>query len=455
MHSSPPPPPDAQPRPLLSVFDAACIIVGIIIGSAFYETAPRIAQHSAHTGLLLSVWVGGGIFALIGALCYAELASAWPEEGGDYVYLTRGWGETVGFLFAWSQIWIMRPAFIGTVAFVFARYATQLWPLGPNGFLFYAAGSVAVLSLINAVGVRQAAWTQNVLTTSKVVGLLAVALAGLFFAAEPPLRPEPLAREFNLYLAIIFVLFTYGGWNDVAFVAAEIRNPTRNVSRALLAGTTAVVAIYLLVNLAFLNALGLAGTARSEAVAAEVTELMLGPWGARAVSVLICVSALGAVHGMILTGARLYYAFGREHHWFAWLGRWNPRLGTPLVALLAQAGITLAMIAAAELWPNSATGDAFERLLLFSSPLFWFFLLLSALALFRLRQREPERLRPFRVPAYPLVPLLFSAGCLFMFYASLSYALSQYQQETVVSVVLLAAGPLVYWSQRRRPDPRP
>ena len=233
------------------------------------------------------------------------MATAYPRDGGNYVYLTRALGRKTGFLFAWAQLWVVRPGNIGLLAYVFADYANRLWPIGQGrrALVVYAASAILVLSGINLLGVRESRWTQNLLTAVKVLGLVAIVVAGLCFvapAASPAAQAPP--AETNFYLAMIFVLFAYGGWSEMAFVAAEVRNPRKNILRALLLGTAAVTLIYVLLNLAFLHALGLEGT-RREGVAANVLQIGLGPKGVQLISLLICISALGAINGMIFTCA--------------------------------------------------------------------------------------------------------------------------------------------------------
>ena len=232
------------PRRQLTLLDSTSIIVGIIIAVAIYRSSPDIAKAAPNIPWLLGVWLLGGLLSLVGALCYAELATAYPREGGDYVYLTRALGRPVGFLFAWSQLWIVRPGSIGAMAFAFADYANQIWPraedpLATPVLVAYAAGAVVLLSAVNFLGIREGKWTQNGLTAAKVIGLLAVVLVGLSCAAPVvsatggavPSKAPPSPFS-NFAGAMILVLFTYGGWNEMAFVAAEVRHPRRNILRA-------------------------------------------------------------------------------------------------------------------------------------------------------------------------------------------------------------------------------
>jgi basic amino acid/polyamine antiporter, APA family len=449
--------PDA-PRRQLTLFDSTSIIVGIIIAAGIYRSSPNVAALTASAPWLLGVWLLGGFLSLVGALCYAELATAYPYEGGDYVYLTKAFGRPVGFLFGWSQLWIVRPGSIGAMAFAFADYANQIWPRAQGTqatpvLVAYAAGAVVALSAVNYLGIREGKWTQNGLTTAKVIGLLAVVLVGLSYVAPavPATEVVQVAQSSTLMsrlsdfgIAMILVLFTYGGWNEMAFVAAEVHHPRRNILRALLLGTLAVTVIYLLVNVAFLHALGLAGT-RHATAATDVLELALGAWAGRAISILICISALGAINGQIFTGARIYYAMGTDHRLYSWLGRWDARRGQPVRSLLLQGVVAVALIIA-----FGSTPDGFQSMVIFTTPAFWFFLMLVGLSLFVLRWRDPQTDRPYRVPGYPITPALFCLSCLFMVYASVDYAVQHRSWEATWSIAVLLVGAVLSVYRGRR-----
>jgi len=242
---------------------------------------------------------------------------------------------------------------------------------------------------------------------------------------------------------MILVLFTYGGWNEMSYVAAEVRDPRRNILRALVLGTGAVVAIYVLGNVAFVRGLGYEAFANSKAVAADVLRLRVGERAAAAISALVCVSCLGALNGMILTGARIYYAVGAEHRAYRWLGHWDGRLGTPVRSLLAQGLVTLALVIGFGLYE-----DGFERMVVFTAPLFWLFFLLAGVSLFVLRAKEPDQPRPYRVAGYPLTPALFCLSSAFLLYASLAYALQNRAAEAWWAIGLTAAGVLASLAAR-------
>lgn len=402
-------------RQQLSLFDSTCLIVGIIIGVGIYQMAPDIAKGAGSAWGVAGIWVLGGLLSLCGALSYAELATAYPQEGGDYVYLGRAYGKWAGFLFGWAQLAIVRPGDIAVMAFAFATYACAVWdPLAGTAFPYaqqlYAVAAVVALTLINVLGVREGKWTQNILTTVKAAGLLLIAAAACF--AQPKVAPVEPAGQLPFSLALIFVLFTYGGWNEMAYVAAEVKDPRRNIVRALFIGTGAVMALYLLVNGAFLHTLGFEGLAASKAVATDTVAAAAPRVAGGLISALICVSALGAVNGLVFAGARISYAVGADHRLFAWLGRWHPRLGTPAAALLLQGAITVTLILAL---------GSFVNAVLYTAATVYSFYLGSTLAVIVLRRKEPRVERPYRVVGYPFTPLVFAGACVFLIYSAVVY----------------------------------
>jgi amino acid transporter len=430
---------ESRPKKELSLFDSTCLIVGIIIGAGIYQMAPDVARGASGWQSLLSLWVVGGLLSLCGALGYAELATTYPQEGGDYVYLSRAYGRWAGFLFGWLQLAIVRPGDIAVMAFAFATYARAIGdPFAgtslPHGQQIFAVVAVLVLTTVNVAGVRQGKWVQNSLTTIKAAGLLAIVGVALFASrtssgpvAVPPLPPS---------VALIFVLFTFGGWNEMAFVAAEVKDPNRNILRALVVGTVAVTVLYLLVNGAFLYTLGYAGVANSKAVAADAVATVFPALGGKMISALISLSALGAVNGLIFAGARISYAVGADHRVFRLLGQWHPRTGTPVAALLLQGAIAVALI---------LIFGSFVSTILYTAPAVYTFYLASSLAVMVLRAKEPATPRPYRVTGYPFTTLLFATVCGFLIYSSVAY-------NSRIAAATLAIGLLglpVYWLSRR------
>jgi basic amino acid/polyamine antiporter, APA family len=499
---SPDTPVPATGDPRLSVWDAICLIVGIIIGASIYETSPSIFRSAGSPEMGMIAWVIGGVVSLIGALCYAELASAYRSSGGDYTYLTRAYGSKVGFIFAWAELSVIRTGgSIAFMAYVFARYATEFYDLGPQSKLIYAVGGILFLTLMNAIGVRQGRWFQNTLTTANIVGLSSVALIGLIWfiwpgtdanstqktalevsqalaaAAVPgntvaavglvPTMSE--AIFFNFALTMVFVFYAYGGWNEAAFISSEVKNPKRNVRRSLIIGTSMVMAIYIAVNAAYLGALGYCGVCRSEAIAADMFALPFGNAGRKIISALVMISALGSVHGLLFTGMRLYGTFGKDHRVFAWLSSGKEDEPHAHGALFAQALFSLLLIGMVELgihWrqglmevagfcglnldPAFQQNGDIKRLVACTAPVFWIFFLLTGCSLFVLRWREPDVERPFRVPLYPVLPLIFVLSCAFMLWKSAAYALEEEPAEAIIVASLMLLGiPLCFFSGNR------
>ena len=415
------------PERRLSMLDCASIVVGIIIGSGIYETLGLVAGFAAGGRELAGLWIAGGLFALLGSLCYAELATRLPEEGGDFVYLTHAYGRGVGFLFAWTQLWIIRPGSIGALACVFADYATQLHSLGRLSLPIYACGSVFVLTALNVLGVRQSTRVQNILTAAKVLGLALLAGAGLFGTPAVVAPAAETVGASNLSLALIFVLFAYSGWNEMGCVAAEVRDPQRNILRALLLGAGVVTLVYLGINGACFRMLGLQGMVEHGPVAVTKS---LGPWARTALSLLVCISALGSTNGMIFTGARIYYAMGNRHRLFRPLAVWSLRYGTPVISLCVQAAVTLGLLLG---FGGTATGseprEAFRRLVIFMTPPFYVFLLLSAVAVIILRRRDKEPAPGvYRMPLFPVPALVVAIASAFMAYRGVVCVVENFSQ---------------------------
>jgi APA family basic amino acid/polyamine antiporter len=478
-------PQEAAPRHQLSLLDSTCIIVGIIIGASIYHSSPDIASAASPAAVklvsqwrdffqldalspegrvavsqlaIVGVWLLGGALALIGALCYAELATAWPDAGGSYFFISKAFGKTLGFAFAWCECWIIRPGNVGAIAFVFAAYAMKLimpdksldadqaavdvgYSVGPA---LLAAGAIAVLTMTNLLGLQIGKWTQNILTILKVVGLAVIVLVAL--TLTPPENAEPVKStgSGSLGVALILVMFAYGGWSDISYVAAEVRNPAKNITRALLLGILAVTGIYVLINFSFARGLGLSGFLSSHGVASDVLSARFGPGGARAISLLICISCLGAMNGMIFTGARVCYALGKNDRLFAWLGQWNERLGVPIRALVVQAAVTIALVICFGL-----RKDGFKTLVISTSPFFWGFFVLVGLALIVLRDSEPNRPRLFRLPLFPILPAIFCLSSGYMMLSSIDYVSRNLAWEALWSVLVLISGFAVAWWRSR------
>lgn len=453
----------AQPaavKPHLRLWDIVSIILGIVIGAGIYETAPSIFQNVSSPAVALLLWVAGGVLTFIGGLCYAELASAYPRSGGDYVYLTKAYGRWAGFLFGWTQLAVLMTGSMGMMAYIFADYAVTLHRFGPASEFVYAAAAVAALSFANLVGLVFGRRTQNFLTGLKVLAISAIVIAG-FFWHQPSAMKAVASGGGSIGLALIFVLYTYGGWNDAALVAAEVSDNRRTLPLAFMAGTGLLVLVYVLINVAYLNALGFEAARQSKAIAADVLARPLGEFGAKAMAVFVMISALGALNGMTYTGSRIYATLGEDYPVLGWLSRWHPRRSVPVLALLTQTAITLLLVALV----GTASGrnvinalvtrigfDAlgwtghggFETLLRCTSPVFWLFFLMTGISLMVLRFRDPAAPRPWKVPLYPVTPLLFCAMCGYMLKSAAEYA----GKLLVIGAIPVFMGLVFYWFVR-------
>ena len=428
-------------RQTLSLVDMIALIVGVVIGIGIFKTPSLIAANTGRVDVFFLAWLAGAIISLAGALCYAELATAYPHTGGDYHYLTRAFGRKVGFLFVWSRMMVIQPGSIAMLAFVFGDYLSQILPWGHYAHSFYAALAIAALTAVNLMGAQKGKWTQNLLTAFKVVGLFSVVMVGMMASPSSspmvPIDPKP---ETSFGLAMVFVLLTFGGWNEAVYISAELHEGRRNMVRGLLGGLGIITAIYLLMNLAYLRGLGLKEMGQSEVVAADFMLRVLGQGGVTFISLLIILSALGAINASIFTGARTNYTLGQDFSLFGFLGQWDGRSNTPANAFLFQGAIALILVSFGTL-----ARKGFVTMVEYTAPVFWCFFLLAGLSLFVLRAKEPRVPRPFRVPLYPFTPVFFCITCVYMLQASVAYT----GVGALVGLAVLLAGALLLLLARR------
>jgi len=436
----------ALPQPQLDVRHAVSVCVGMVIGAGIFKTSPMVAGALASDTQLYLAWAFGGLLSLMGALCFAEMAAAFPDAGGDYHFLRRAYGQRLGFLFAWSRFAVIHTGSMALLAFVFGDYLAQAidlspW-LGPYANAVLAAGLILLLTALNLAGVRVGLGTQLGLMSVVLGGLALLGGAGVSLGDMPPQTPLSTAGATPDWgTAMIFVFLAYGGWSDAATLSAEMRDAKHGIARALLIGLALVMGLYLLANWAYLQGLGLAGLAASEAPAADLMRAAFGRGGELLIVGIVTLTALSVMNAILIAGPRTTYAAARDLARELHLGKWNAKRGTPTAAVLATSGVALALVGF-----GAATRGGFSTMVDYLSPVYWFFLCLSGAAVIVLRRREPDAPRPFKVPLYPLLPLLFVGCCAYLLYASLVYV----KAGALVGVAVLGVGAMLLWPMTRK-----
>ena len=439
----------STPVRLLQPSAAIAIIVGIVIGAGIFKTPSMVAGVTGDAGWLLTIWVAGALISIAGALCYAELSAKHPHAGGDYHFLELAYGRRVSFLYAWAKAAVINTGSIALLAFVFGEYMSQVISLGSASTAIWAIFIVLALTVINLIGLQASSRVQIALTIVEVLGLVAVVVAGFLVSAPAEATPPLFAKDPPLGLAglaLVFVLLTFGGWNEAAFISAEVKGGPRRIVGVIVLSLLLITAIYLLVNLALLHALGLKGLAASKAPAAEVMAAAFGVWGQKAIGLFVAFAALTSINATMIVGARSNFAAGLSWSSLRFMGRWNGASGTPATALLVQSGIALALVIF-----GTQQRDGFGAMVEFTAPVFWSFLFLVGIAVFLLHGK-PFVGERFEVPLYPLTPIVFCASCAWLAYSSTTYAVSQNAVHVSIGVMVvgLVALLLLEIAERRR-----
>jgi basic amino acid/polyamine antiporter, APA family len=404
---------DRLPR-RLGFWATAAVVVGTIIGSGIFRVPAEVATQVGSVAGIATVWVLGGVIALCGVLAIAELAAAFPESGGVFVYLREAYGPGVAFVYGWTMLFLA-PTGTAAIALVFAEYLGAWVPLGPAGVRLVAAGVIVLVAVAGYRSVRGAGAIQGAATLGKLAALVALVLAafllgdrgaGAFGRGVPPADE---AHWGGVGLALVAALWAYNGFQDMVCIAGEVRDPGRVLPRALLAGNVAVIAVYLAANAAYLYVLPYGALRASPLVASDAMVRVLGGTGAAAVAAMVMISTFGALNGLVLTQPRVFYAMAKEGLLFAPLARVHPRFATPHVAVASFAAVAVAGV-----WSRTFEQLA-EAFVLGVFP----FLALAAAGVLALRRRRPDLARPYRTPGYPVVPLVFVAGTLWVVVSAL------------------------------------
>lgn len=393
----------------LTFRDLVLLIVGTVIGSGiFLVPGPVLRDVHEHVGLALAVWIVGGVLSLLGALTYGELGAMKPQAGGLYVYIRDSFGKPMAFIYGWALFFMISSGSVATLAVAFSTYLGQIVALTPLEAKVIAIAMIVVVAALNVVGTRKSANVQNVATAIKVVAILAMSAVLLLLRRATPTVAMPVEVSGSLLsgfgLAMISVLWAYEGWQYSTFSAGETIEPQKNFPKAFLVGTVSLIVIYVIANLGYIAALGGAGAAASDSVAAQAMRVVLGPVFAKLIAVAILISMFSAANGLTLTSPRVYYAMAKDGVFFKKLAEVHPKFQTPAFAVIA--GSAWAAVLAAS--------GTFEQLLTYVVFTGWIFYALGAAAVFFYRRREPNADRPYCVPGYPFTPLLFviAAGAL-------------------------------------------
>jgi len=433
----------AMPLRRLGVWHAVAVCIGMVIGAGIFKSSPVAASNLPSSDALLAVWVFGGAMSLAGAMCFAEMAAAFPDQGGDYNFLRQAYGDGMAFLFAWSRFAVIHTGSMALLAFTFGDYLAATFDLGAYGGAWLAAATIVALAVVNLAGLRFGIGTQVWLMVLVVLGLVAVIAAGAWVALTPALK-STVARgtldRLDVGAALVFVFLAYGGWSDTATLSAEMRDTTHGIKRALILGMGMVTALYVLANWAFERGLGHAALAASDAPAADLMRLAFGRPGQLAIVGVVAITSITSMNAILIAGARTTYAAARDTA-LGRLGRWHVVRGTPPAAIVAISAVSLGLVGF-----GAYTRGGFSTMVDYLSPVYWLFLTLSGVALFVLRRRFPAVPRPFRVPGYPLVPLTFIASSGYVLYSSLVYV----RAGAVAGVGVLLVGVLLLVGLRWR-----
>jgi basic amino acid/polyamine antiporter, APA family len=442
----------------LGPWAAASIAVGTIIGSGIFLVPSTMIQRTGSVSRVFLVWIVGGMLSLAGALSYAELAAALPEAGGEYVYLREAYGPVWGFLYSWTQMWVAKSGSIATLATGFFLYFADFFgqfdtvayivplPLGPHGApLEIRYGQIGAIVLIlglawlNYFGVKFGGRVQTAVTLVKVALIAMVIVVGLGLGhAQPSSATTTISVGLSGFVAaLVAALWAYDGWNNASMVGSEVRDPQRNLPRALIGGTLVVIAIYLLANAAYFHVLSPAQVAGASRVAAEMMSRILGPAGGHAVSIAAMISIFAALNGSILSGARVPYAAARDGYFFSAMRRVHPQHHTPAVAI-AGLGLWSCLLVL------SGKYDDLFNLVIFAS---WILYAMTASAVIVLRRKRPDMPRPYRTLGYPAVPVLFLAASGILLASTFIDRL----RESLMGICIMAVGlPFYfYWNNKR------
>ncbi len=435
--------PETGLKRLLGPWDVIAINLGIVIGVGIFRVPSEVARYLPSAPLIILAWFLGGLICLLGAFCYSELASSIPETGGNYIYLQRSYGKLIAFLFGWTEVLVIRPGSIAAVAFIFAEYLSSFLSFEKIPLKFIAVSIVFILSLINILGLRPAKRFQNLSAFTKVFALVGIILLGVSLRKGSSLNfysglTPPSTQIFPLLgLALIPILWTYGGWHESTYVSGETRDYKTSLPFSLITGILLISSIYIMINLVYIYLVPVEEIMRTDLIASKAMQILWRDMGRKILEALVLISSLGCINGMILTGGRITYCLGQDNRIFRYLEEIDQRFSTPSRSILFNA-----------LW---ATGliiwGTFNQLLFFTGIVVWLFFALIISGLFVLRHKFPQMERPFKVPGFPFTPLVFILICSSL----VANTLFHYPWQSLAGITLTLSGiPVFFFFQKKK-----
>ena len=425
----------------LGFWDSVAIVIGSVIGVGIFRTPSEICRYLTDPGWVLFAWALGGVIAFLGTLCYSELASSFPETGGTYVYLKRAYGPWAGFLFGWSELALMRTASIASVSYAFGEYFRNLLPYFPGFEKTIAITAIWLLTSINIAGLHYGKWLQNFVSAGKAIALTGLVTLGLMLGHGSlqnfkSLFPSVPSGNFisQLGLALVPILWTYGGWHESTFVAGEFKRTDTDLPFSLLSAAGLVIFFYLIVNSVYLYLLPTTEIAHRSLIAGDVMKAIFGPIGEKIITGVILMCIFGVLNTVILAGGRIPYAVGQDHLLLKWFGSSHAKFQTPHRSLWVNAMWASVLV----LWGN------FRQLLFLSAAAVWLFFAVTGVALFVVRKRFKEKKRPFSVWGYPWTVVIFTIAAFRIFLNTAIYS----PRETAFGFLIIALGIPLYWVSR-------
>jgi len=422
---------------ILNKWDSIAIVIAIVIGVGIFRVPAEVARYLHSPKMILLAWLVGGLIVMLGALCYSELSSSFPKTGGNYIYLKQAYGPGVGFLFGWAELLVIHTGSVAAVSFVAAEYLGKFLNIDIGFVRPIAIGIVVIVSLINIFFFCYGKKVQNTITAAKILAVVAIIALGFILRKGHMANFQIVAQNLKdgnylsmFALALIPILWAYGGWHENTFLSGETKNPTKTVPFALITGVSVVILLYLAMNTLYIYMIPAYETPNFPLIASEVLTRLSGAWGAKILDLIIVIFSLGTINAMVITGSRITYAMSVDNPVFSYIGDINNKYATPHRAIALTSVWSIILIA----W------GSFNKLLFFTGILVWLFFALAVFGIFILRRKFPKKERPHKVWGYPVVPIAFILICIVLFLNTLI----SYPVQSIIGLLILLSGLPVY-----------